>query len=225
MGLLVALASGFTMGCLHAFDADHIAAVSALSSHAQRAWTAVRLGLAWGLGHSVILILVGGTIVLFRWSVPEVLQEWAEAGVGVLLVVLGLWNLWQVRRALHQHVHHHTHDGADHVHVHSHEDGPVHEHEHHHHHTMLAIGAAHGLAGTGAVVVLVPLALSQSPISALTFLACFGAGTMLAMAAFSYLLNAAVRAARSIRTLTILRALAGCASLVIGAIWISERIL
>jgi len=90
---------------------------------------------------------------------------------------------------------------------------------------MLAIGAAHGLAGTGAVVVMIPLALTQTPLTAILFLACFGAGTMLAMAAFSLMVNAAVQAAKSVRTLSIIRAVAGGSSLLIGVLWISERIL
>ncbi|MEK6650701.1 MAG: RsmD family RNA methyltransferase, partial [Bacteroidota bacterium] len=151
MDLLIALASGFTLGCLHAFDADHIAAVSALASRTRRAVAAMRLGITWGLGHSFVLLVVGGTIVMFRLSVPTAAQEWAEILVGVLLIGLGAWTLVLVRRDWHQHVHRHAHDGSEHLHIHAHEGGDHHEHEHRHRHSMLVIGAAHGLAGTGAV--------------------------------------------------------------------------
>ena len=224
MDLLVALASGFTLGCLHAFDADHVAAVSALAGRAQRAAAAVRLGIAWGLGHSSILLVVGGTLVILRLSVPPAAQDWAEILVGVLLIGLGVWTLVHVRRDWHQHVHRHEHDGSEHLHIHAHEEGDRNDHEHRHRHSLLAIGAAHGLAGTGAVVVLVPVALAQSPTTALLFLAFFGVGTMLAMGLFSFLFNAAVHASRSVRTITLLRAAAGSASLIIGTIWISQRL-
>lgn len=224
MDLVFALASGFTLGCLHAFDADHIAAVSALASRTRRALAAMRLGITWGLGHSIILLVVGGTIVVLRLSVPTAAQEWAEILVGVLLIALGAWTLVHVRRDWHQHIHRHMHDGSEHLHIHAHEDGDLHDHEHRHRHSMLAIGAAHGLAGTGAIVVLIPVALVQSPTSALLFLGIFGVGTMLAMALFSFLFNAAVHTAQSVRTITLLRAATGSASLVIGVIWIFQRL-
>lgn len=225
MDLIVALASGFTLGALHAFDADHVAAVSALASRTDRARSAVRLGVMWGLGHSLVLLAVGGTVTALGWTIPLTIQDGAEIVVGFLLVGLGLWTLWRVRREWHPHVHHHAHDGSDHVHVHAHPDGDTTVHDHQHHHSMFAIGAAHGLAGTGAVVVLIPVAMAASPMSAVLFLACFGIGTMVAMAAFSLIVNAAVQAAPSVRSLAIFRAVAGGCSLLIGVWWISERLL
>jgi sulfite exporter TauE/SafE len=225
MDLLMALASGFTLGALHAFDADHVAAVSALATRTHRARSAVRLGVMWGLGHSLVLLAVGGTLTALGWTIPLSVQDAAEVGVGFLLIGLGLWTIWRVRREWHPHVHHHVHDGSDHVHVHAHPDSDASTHEHQHHHSMFAIGAAHGLAGTGTVVVLIPVALAQSPMTAALFLACFGIGTMLAMAMFSLIVNVAVQAARSVRSLAIFRAVAGGSSLVIGLWWISERLL
>ncbi len=225
MDLFVALVSGFTLGALHAFDADHIAAVSALASRSNRTRSAVRLGVMWGLGHSLVLLAVGGTLTALGWTVPVMLQNGAEIGVGFLLVGLGVWTLWRVRQDWHPHVHHHAHDGSDHVHVHTHPDGGQMSHEHQHHHSMFAIGAAHGLAGTGAVVVLIPVALARSPMTAVLFLACFGIGTMAAMAVFSLVVNAAVHVARSVHSLAIFRAVAGGSSLLIGVWWIIERLL
>jgi ABC-type nickel/cobalt efflux system permease component RcnA len=224
MEFLLALASGFTVGCLHAFDADHIAAVSALASRTRRAVVAMRLGLMWGLGHSSILLLVGGSLVALRLPIPPEIERWAETLVGVLLVGIGAWSMWQVRRDWHQHVHRHAHDGAEHLHLHGHQSTGSHEHEHHHGNSLFAVGVAHGLAGTGAVIVLVPVALASAPLNAALFLACFGAGTMVAMALFSLLFNAAIHLTRSVHTITILRGASGLASLVVGAVWIYERL-
>ncbi len=223
MDFLLALVSGFTLGCLHAFDADHIAAVSALSSRTRRAVGAMRLGLLWGLGHSTILLVVGGTLVVLRLPIPPAVEWWSEVLVGVLLVGIGAWTIWKVRGDWHQHVHRHVHDGAEHIHVHDHRGDGSHDHDHHHGHSLFAVGVAHGLAGTGAVIVLVPVAMASSPLSAAFFLACFGVGTMLAMAVFSYLFNTAIHLSRSVHVITILRGVAGAASLVLGILWITER--
>jgi sulfite exporter TauE/SafE len=116
-----------------------------------------------------------------------------------------------------------VHDGAEHIHLHQHPAQGTHEHDHHHGNSLFAVGVAHGLAGTGAVIVIVPVAMASSPMSAALFLACFGVGTMLAMAMFSYLFNAAIHLSRSVHAISFIRAAAGAASLVIGVLWIVER--
>lgn len=53
----VALLVGFTIGIKHAFEPDHMIAVSTLL-HEERRWpAAVRTGLAWGGGHTTTLVL------------------------------------------------------------------------------------------------------------------------------------------------------------------------
>src|SRR5207249_3012430 len=50
---LLALAGlGLLLGFRHAFEPDHLAAVSTLASRQGRLLDACRLGLAWALGHS-----------------------------------------------------------------------------------------------------------------------------------------------------------------------------
>lgn len=223
MEFFLALASGFTLGSLHAFDADHIAAVSALASRTRRALVAMRMGLFWGLGHSSILLLVGGALVALQLPIPPAVEYWSETFVGMLLVGIGVWTIRKVRNDWHQHVHRHAHDGAEHIHLHQHPAEGTHDHEHHHGRSLFAVGVAHGLAGTGAVIVLVPVAMASSPWSAALFLACFGVGTMIAMALFSVLFNAAIHLSRSVHVISVLRAGAGVASLVIGLVWLGER--
>ena len=223
MELFLALFSGVALGCLHAFDIDHIVAVSALSGRNIGRWTAARMGAMWGLGHSVMLLIVGGILVTFRLSVPQVLQDGSEILVGVLLVVLGIWTIRGVLRHRGVHIHQHDHDGTAHMHFHSHQKDPRHSHEHAH--SLFALGAVHGLAGTGSVVVMIPVAFAESWIPGIAFLAVFGLGSMMSMAVFSLILSTTINQARSERMLTSVRGLAGLASLSVGILWIAERFL
>ena len=62
---------GFVLGLRHALDTDHIAAVATVL--AQRpSWRASSLvGLSWGLGHTVVLLLVGALVLVLRVPIPE----------------------------------------------------------------------------------------------------------------------------------------------------------
>src|SRR3989449_7169524 len=63
---LLALAGlGLLLGLRHAFEPDHLAAVSTLATRQGRLLDACRLGLAWALGHTASVGVVVGAIVLF----------------------------------------------------------------------------------------------------------------------------------------------------------------
>jgi sulfite exporter TauE/SafE len=220
MDLLLAVASGFTLGCLHAFDVDHVAAVTVFASKHQSARRASLFGVYWGLGHAVTLLMLGGLSVALKFVIPPALSAAAEILVGVLLIAIGVWVLREFFRGKKIHVHKHTHDGIEHMHVHSHSHGE----DHHHRHSMFFVGAAHGFAGTATVMVLIPITITQSLSFALVYLLLFGIGTMTAMGLFASLLGSVTQRAGSEKVLGILQAVAGSLSLVIGALWISEKL-
>ena len=223
MELFLALFSGIALGCLHAFDIDHIVAVSAYTGRGIGRWAAARMGALWGLGHTSVLLVVGGILIVFRLSIPQIVQDWSEILVGILLVAIGIWTIRTVlaKRAIH--IHRHEHDGTEHVHFHSHQHDP--RHDHHHAHSLFALGAVHGFAGTGSVVVMIPVAFAGSWVPGIAFLAVFGLGSIISMAAFSLILSSAVHQARSERMLSTVQGLAGLASLSVGTLWIVERFL
>ena len=53
------LGLGFLLGMQHALEADHIAAVSSIAARRTSVSEIVRLGLTWGLGHTITLFLLG----------------------------------------------------------------------------------------------------------------------------------------------------------------------
>lgn len=218
MEFMLALVSGFVLGTIHAFDADHITAVTAFSGKAADARKAALHGLVWGLGHSAVLMVFGLVVIAFRFVVPPLLESVSEAIVGLMLMGIGAWVLAGLFRRRKIHIHRHEHDGVEHIHFHSH----LQEADHRHKHSMFLVGAAHGLAGTASVLVLLPLTLSQSLLASAAFLFVFGIGTMTAMGIFAYLLGSVARMAAAGRLLPLFEGLAGIASIGVGALWITN---
>src|SRR5262249_35960030 len=128
-GALVVLLLAFALGLRHASDPDHLVAVSTLvaDTRGRAARAPARLGLAWGLGHAATLLAFGLPVVLLRSFLPHVVEQSAEALIGVIIVVLAVRLLarWS-RGAYHAHVH--AHDGRTHAHVHSHAREAGHAH-------------------------------------------------------------------------------------------------
>src|SRR6185295_14812240 len=90
---LALLGLGLLLGLRHAADPDHVVAVGAIAARTQRWWPATRLGIAWGLGHTLTLFVVASGIILFDWVVPPRLGLAMEFCVAAALVVLGLVNV------------------------------------------------------------------------------------------------------------------------------------
>jgi sulfite exporter TauE/SafE len=209
------LATAVVLGAAHSFAPDHLAAIGVFVSRRPQWRRALAIGARWGVGHSAVILLVGGALVLTGWRFPEHFAPAVERIVGVTLIVLGVVALV---RALRVHGHVHEHDGVAHWHLHSHRRSAQHDHTHH---AALGMGMLHGLAGTGALVIALPLAAAESAPLALAYLVAFGAGTTIAMAAFGACAGWAVRRAAH-RSLTLVRAtasVAALASVVVGAWW------
>lgn len=135
---------GLTLGMRHATDPDHVIAVTAILTHERRLFSAVRIGLVWGLGHSATVLAVGAAIIFFKLKVPARLGLLLEFMVAIVLILLGLGAakktlaiiMKRLRLAsppetmLMVHAHPHTHQqlgGWSHTHHHVH----VHSSEHH----------------------------------------------------------------------------------------------
>ena len=221
--IVAVLAIGGLLGFRHAFEPDHLAAVSTLASRpGARLWSAARLGLIWGLGHSVTVGVVVLVIIAFGVQVPERFWPAAELLVAALLILLGGVVIWRFLRGR-WHMHLHTHPAAQgpHIHLHSHTADPTHGHAHAavDARRSLGFGIAHGLAGSGAIAALLVAAVPDTS-SRLVYFAAFGAGTIVGVLAVSLTLSALVRLAadRSARWSTILHVGAAVGSVVAGVV-------
>jgi ABC-type nickel/cobalt efflux system permease component RcnA len=218
---------GFLIGMRHALEADHLAAVATLTGGGKGLGRSLRLGLAWGLGHTATLFLVGGAVLLVDGVLPERLALWLEAAVGIMLILLGadvLRRLLRERLHFHSHSHNHSHGTSRHIHAHSHAGEGRHEasgHDHEHPHFLprraLAIGLVHGLAGSAALVLLTVEAM-DSLLSGLLYMALFGLGSILGMGLLSCAIALPLRyAARQLTWgYTALTALLGAFSIGLG---------
>jgi uncharacterized membrane protein len=206
------LGLGALLGLQHATEADHLAAVATLAARQHTLAQGMKQGAAWGLGHGLVLLAVGGVALALGRTLPQPLAHGLEMAVGVMLLLLGADTL---RRA-----------GARSAQVHSH--GHDHAHGQGHGHTSgtaprppwraLTVGMVHGLAGSAALVLLSLGAVHSWPLG-LAYIALFGAGSMAGMAALS--LAIAVPLHLSARRLAglhrALTGLLGLVSCVIGA--------
>jgi high-affinity nickel permease len=205
---LAILAIGFLLGMRHATDPDHVIAVSTIVSRERSIAKAGLIGILWGVGHTLTILVVGAGIILFGLAIPSRVGLTMEFSVGLMLILLGILNLsgamkWisekfspahpQVRGS---HAHVHEHGSQLHLHWHSHHP----EKEHHGEsltppdwmggssarlglfHTLrpLFVGLVHGLAGSAAVALLV-LSTIREPKWAVLYLLIFGVGTIAGM--------------------------------------------
>lgn len=161
---LVAMAIALALGLRHASDPDHLVAVSSLvAADGGETRAAARLGGWWGAGHAGALLAIGLPLIFLKSALPAWVEQAAERAVGVIIVLLALrvvvkWMRGDFRAASHRH---HTEvAGHGHGHRHLHHEGkPDHRHRVRTPRQAAGIGVLHGLAGTGAVVLLLIAAL------------------------------------------------------------------
>lgn len=153
LSLLLAAAIGFG----HAFEADHLVAVSNIVTRRQRLSLAMKDGVYWGLGHSSTILLIGMVVILGKAAISETVFSRLEAGVGLMLIGLGSWRLFRAYRQR--------------------SSSPATEEHEHDHGLAYGVGLIHGLAGSGALILLL---LANEPDSwyGLLFLLIFGLGSV-----------------------------------------------
>ena len=108
---MIAAITGLVAGVLHVWSGpDHLAAIAPLAvRRPKRAW---KPGLRWGLGHSAGVAVVGLLSLWLRDLLPlNLISNWGERFVGVLLFGIGIWAL---RKAFKIHAHEHEHEGRNH---------------------------------------------------------------------------------------------------------------
>ncbi|HXJ95331.1 MAG TPA: high-affinity nickel-transport family protein, partial [Terriglobia bacterium] len=100
ISLFSILALGFFLGMRHATDADHVIAVTTIVSRQRSICHAASIGVLWGLGHTITILLVGSAIILFGLVIPPRVGLSMEFSVGLMLILLGVLNLSGIMRWL-----------------------------------------------------------------------------------------------------------------------------
>src|SRR5882724_10724173 len=181
--LLSIIALGFFLGMRHATDPDHVIAVTTIVSRQRSIRHAALIGVLWGMGHTITILVVGSAIILFGLVIPPRVGLTMELSVGLMLILLGILSLSGIMRWIKETVtpfqpgqHGHAEDAT-----------PVGWMDR----TFgrlgfyqvvrpLAVGIVHGLAGSAAVALLV-LTTIRVPSWAVLYLLVFGIGTVAGM--------------------------------------------
>jgi len=198
LSLLAVLSIGLVFGLKHATEVDHVVAISTIVSRHKNIFHSAFAGALWGAGHTASLLIVAVIVLTLRVAVPERVSGWLELGVALMIIGLGIGAL---RRALgknaHVHLHQHSHDGLSHTHIHFHESETRHQpalnsqHSHAVSHLgwkPVLIGMMHGLAGSGALMLLVLTEIGSSWVGYL-YVATFGLGSIVGMLFMSGLIG------------------------------------
>jgi High-affinity nickel-transport protein len=216
--LITSSGLGSLLGMRHALEPDHLAAVSTLVSEERSSYQAALLGACWGLGHTLALVAAGAVLVVLRAEMPSRVADLFELFVAVMLIALGVRAIYHAaRQGRSGPVHAHQHRGR----VHAHASGAAHVHIG----TWtlavrpLIVGAVHGLAGSGALTALV-LATLPTTSAQLAYMALFGLGSTIGMAALSGLLGWPLARLGANRTLArMISMTVGVVSTGLGIVW------
>jgi hypothetical protein len=205
---------GLGQGVRHALEPDHLAAVSTVVATQRSVRTSMFFAVCWGLGHCLMLVAVGAPLFLARRQVTEPLGSVFELFVAAMLVTLGMRAL---RRAY----------GAgglplqpgDAVSLEAKATATTGGRPAVSAMQPLAIGVVHGLAGSGALT-LVVASNYRSALAGLLFILVYGLGAAGGMALLAGAVGLPL--ARAMRTRLgppLLLGTTGAFSLVLGLLW------
>lgn len=160
MSALSLLALGFLLGLKHATDPDHVVAVTTMVTKMRHIKHAAIIGIIWGIGHTLMIMVVGIAIILFHISIPPHIQNLFELLVAFALIVLGVLTLTGSTGRFQ------SHDFA----------------------RPFVTGLIHGLAGSAAVALLILGSISDQMV-AMIYLGIFGLGTIIGMMTITTILG------------------------------------
>lgn len=178
------------LGIIHALDADHIVAVSVLSSGRSSIKNSLRYAWLWAAGHGVVLLLMSLLFYQVGEWWPALMSSMAEQLAGLTLIVLGLVIVYRLKRSEVK-IHFHRHDGLK-PHAHWQQTGIDHANKTHHHKATL-LGGLHGMAGSAPLLISLPLVQQSQLMELLIYVLIFSLGVFVAMVAFGGVLGASLQ--------------------------------
>jgi len=225
---------GLAAACIHVLTGpDHLAAVGPLALNAKvKPWL---IGMTWGIGHVVGMMMIGILFFFFREMIPiELISANGEKIVGLMLLLIGFWALFRLYRQNQSKPHKHLH-----LHENQEGDAFLHKHIHTHHHffekhqhagfqkqslrVALGIGIIHGLAGVSHLIGLLPTLAYTTTWGSMLYLVGFATGTLVAMSLFSILmglLGKYTSKAKKELTFRLINGIVGFSAIFVGTIWI-----
>ena len=167
--LITVLSAGVLLGVLHAFDADHVLALSSVREPRGKINPLLNYCHQWALGHAVSLMGIGLCVYCLGMAVPTQFSAYTEVLVGVVMIALGLL---VIRDSLPKHSHRQTTGRGCRA-------GPK----------AVSIGVLHGMAGSAPLLALWPLSQLAAPWYGMAYLLVFSSGVFLSMSVLGGVLN------------------------------------
>lgn len=206
VSFLSILALGFVLGIKHAIEPDHVIAVSTIASQSKKLFRSSLAGVFWGIGHTATLFIVGIILLIMKGQITE---KWAmslEFLVGIMLVYLGISTITSLKKI---HVHQHEHDSET-INQHGNQQKNL------SYIKSMVIGLVHGLAGSGAIVLLT-MSTVESVLESAFYILIFGFGTVIGMLFFTTILGISfIFSAKRLRLNKNLTQITGVVSTVFG---------
>ena len=175
------------LGVKHAFDADHLVAVSTYIVKSKSTAQTIKMSMSWALGHMATAGIITLLIYIYRDFFLTRVLVYFETIVGIMLIVLGVASVFSYKgvKLFHGHMHKHVGDGHD--HAHTHDKGEVHTHYHKH---MFGIGIVHGLASNDELIILFTASLGVTTLLGLiTYVAIYSLGVVAGMVVFGTVIS------------------------------------
>ncbi len=229
--IITPLIAGTLASMLHVISGpDHLAAVTPLVIETKRkGW---KIGLFWGFGHLLGMLLIGVLFLLFQDFIPiETISAYSEQMVAFVLIGVGLWAFYKIFNEDKNHNHPHIHTEKDaYIHIHKHEHNHNEAHQHSHKKVIkqnvissFGIGFLHGLAGVAHFLLLLPVLGFENQIEGVQYIIGFAIGTVLAMTTYALMLGKLTNFSKTQHNETFFRGIrfaGGLFAIVIGFYWL-----
>lgn len=205
------------LGLKHAFDADHLVAVSSLLTRSKSSKRAIALSASWSVGHMVTASILTVILFTFKDSLFEPIFNNIEILVPIMLIIIGILTLAFEYNLLHFHTHEHSNEERtitrEHTHLHVHKGKSEHG-------AMVGIGIIHGLASNDELLLLLTLTFGvNSLFEVLLGVSIFTIGVVAGMVIYSISINFSVNKFGSKRVLRIVNVSIAIIS-IIYAFWL-----
>ena len=223
---------GILIGFKHALEGDHVIAISTIKNDKNKIINTIWVGISWGLGHSLPLLLLGSIVLILKNQILDEINNLSgffELLVEIVLIFLGLQIIIRnFRNQNYFHTHSKNHKS---LHTsHNINERKNNNHEDNHYFFSLIpfirpksffIGILHGLAGTGALMITL-LPNHSNFLEGIIFLVSFSIGTILSMSLVTIILFAPLKRISSTKALRIITSTLGAGSIFLGTILFSD---
>jgi cytochrome c biogenesis protein CcdA len=233
---LISFLTGFIASVQHVVTGpDHMAAVTPLAIDSKKkSWL---IGLGWGLGHTVGMLIIGGLFLLFKEILPiDSIAKHSDQLIGILLIVIGCWSVLRTYLRYHQSKkskpQFHTHQYSSYTITHLHDDAVNSKNEHAHKHVKpvkqnafaaLCVGVVHGASGFNHLLALLPTLALPTMRQSVLYVIAFALGTVTVMIIFAFFMGLIAHRSEirnQDKFLKWFTYAGGTAAIIIGIIWL-----